>query len=40
MYLASNNVDVVIRDVMGWLGWPDNTKWLLIFDNVNQDYLR
>jgi hypothetical protein len=42
MYSASGNgnVDTVVTDVMGWLGRPDNTKWLLIFDNVDQDYLR
>ncbi|KAI4592826.1 hypothetical protein KJ359_010379 [Pestalotiopsis sp. 9143b] len=26
------------KDVLKWLAEPDNTDWLLIFDNVDQDY--
>ncbi|KAH7126726.1 hypothetical protein B0J11DRAFT_284076 [Dendryphion nanum] len=39
-YAAGSNADVdaVIRDVMGWLARPDNTAWLLIFDNVDREY--
>jgi hypothetical protein len=25
-------------EVMDWLGRPDNTEWLLIFDNIDRDY--
>ena len=25
-------------DVLEWLARPDNTDWLLVFDNVNQDH--
>ncbi|OCK72888.1 FabD/lysophospholipase-like protein, partial [Lepidopterella palustris CBS 459.81] len=34
----SGDIDAVIRDVMGWLNRPDNTDWLLIFDNVDREY--
>ncbi len=39
-YLVGSSVDVdaVVRDVMGWLSQPDNTAWLLIFDNVDRAY--
>jgi hypothetical protein len=32
------DVDVVVKDVMAWLARPDNTAWLLIFDNVDREY--
>jgi hypothetical protein len=32
------DVDTVVRDMMAWLARPDNTAWLLIFDNVDRDY--
>jgi hypothetical protein len=40
LYAADSSADVetVVRDVMGWLARPDNTAWLLIFDNVDRDY--
>lgn len=31
-------VELVVQHVMGWLQRPDNRDWLLIFDNVDQDY--
>ena len=34
---SDGNVDAVVRDVMSWLRRPDNTDWLMIFDNVDQD---
>lgn len=39
-YAADNgaDVDAVVRDVMAWLARPDNTAWLLIFDNVDREY--
>ncbi|KAI9666161.1 MAG: hypothetical protein M1821_004096 [Bathelium mastoideum] len=39
-YLSRGSVDVdtVVKDVMGWLKQPDNSSWLLIFDNVDLDY--
>lgn len=30
--------NALVEDVMGWLARPDNTAWLLIFDNVDRDY--
>jgi hypothetical protein len=39
MYAADSgaDVDVVVKDVMAWLARPDNTAWLLIFDNVDRE---
>ena len=39
-YASDSNadIDVVVKDVMDWLAWPDNTAWLLIFDNVDREY--
>ncbi|USP73984.1 FabD/lysophospholipase-like protein [Curvularia clavata] len=34
----SVDVDAVVKDVLGWLAQPDNTAWLLIFDNVDREY--
>lgn len=41
-YSADINGDVkaVVREVMSWLAQPDNTDWLLIFDNVDREYGR
>ncbi|ENI06354.1 hypothetical protein COCC4DRAFT_193724 [Bipolaris maydis ATCC 48331] len=36
---SSVDIDVVVKDVIAWLAQPDNTAWLLIFDNVNRDYM-
>jgi hypothetical protein len=40
MYAADSgaDVDVVVKDVMAWLARPDNTAWLLIFDNVDREH--
>ncbi|ORY02205.1 hypothetical protein BCR34DRAFT_493307 [Clohesyomyces aquaticus] len=35
---SSADVDAVVKDVMAWLARPDNTAWLLIFDNVDREY--
>ncbi|RYN57985.1 hypothetical protein AA0117_g13187 [Alternaria alternata] len=35
---ASADIDAVVTDVMAWLARPDNTAWLLIFDNVDREY--
>jgi hypothetical protein len=35
---GSAGLDVVVRDVLCWLARPDNTAWLLIFDNVDREY--
>jgi hypothetical protein len=35
---ASADIDAVVKDVMDWLARPDNTAWLLIFDNVDREY--
>lgn len=36
---ASADIDAVVKDVVGWLVRPHNTAWLLIFDNVDRDYM-
>ena len=35
---SSGDINAVVRDVIGWLSKPDNTDWLLIFDNVDRDH--
>ena len=35
---SSADVDTVVKHVMAWLARPDNTAWLLIFDNVDREY--
>jgi hypothetical protein len=35
---ASADINAVVKDVMAWLARPDNTAWLLIFDNVDGEY--
>jgi hypothetical protein len=35
---ASADIDAVVKDVMVWLARPDNTAWVLIFDNVDREY--
>jgi hypothetical protein len=39
-YASNSNADVdaVVKDVIAWLARPDNTAWLLIFDNVDREY--
>ena len=32
------DLNAVIENVMNWLSMPDNGSWLLIYDNVVQDY--
>ncbi|CAN9193306.1 unnamed protein product [Alternaria alternata] len=36
---SNADVDAVVKDVMAWLARPDNTAWLLIFDNVDREYV-
>ncbi|SPO04432.1 related to ankyrin 3 [Cephalotrichum gorgonifer] len=35
---SKDDIDVAVAQVMDWLAHPENTDWLLIFDNVDQDY--
>lgn len=35
---SKEDLDAVVTKVMEWLAQPDNTQWLLIFDNVDQEY--
>ena len=35
---ASADIDAVVKDVMAWLARPENTAWLLVFDNVDREY--
>jgi hypothetical protein len=39
-YVGDGSTDVcaVVGDVMAWLARPDNTAWMLIFDNVDREY--
>jgi hypothetical protein len=34
---SEQDLDIVVTDVLDWLARPDNTEWLLIFDNVDKD---
>ncbi|KAK3933659.1 hypothetical protein QBC46DRAFT_275340, partial [Diplogelasinospora grovesii] len=34
---SEQDLMIVIGDVLDWLAQPDNSDWLLIFDNVDQD---
>ncbi|KAH8711820.1 hypothetical protein GQ44DRAFT_763039 [Phaeosphaeriaceae sp. PMI808] len=36
----ASNLDMIVRDVLGWLGLPENTGWLMVMDNVDRDYLQ
>jgi hypothetical protein len=35
---SEGDIDEVVMEVMGWLAQPDNTEWLMVFDNVDRDY--
>ncbi len=35
---SQDDLNAVVADVMEWLARPDNVDWLLVFDNVDQDY--
>ncbi|KAH7124926.1 hypothetical protein B0J13DRAFT_628227 [Dactylonectria estremocensis] len=35
---GKDDLDAAVASVMEWLARPDNGDWLLIFDNVDQDY--
>ncbi|KAK0741192.1 hypothetical protein B0T18DRAFT_419659 [Schizothecium vesticola] len=35
---SEDDLNVVVTDVLDWLAQPDNTDWLLVFDNVDQDH--
>lgn len=34
---SEGSLNIVVADVLDWLARPDNTDWLLIFDNVDQE---
>lgn len=36
---GSANIDEVVEDVLKWLSKPSNNQWLLIFDNVDREFL-
>ncbi|CAM1503382.1 Fc.00g081580.m01.CDS01 [Cosmosporella sp. VM-42] len=36
---SQDELDDAVRSVMKWLERPDNSDWLLIFDNVDQDWI-
>lgn len=33
-----DSLDSVVAEVVAWLARPDNSNWLLVFDNVDLDY--
>lgn len=33
-----SDINAVIAEVMGWLTQPENTDWLVVFDNVDREY--
>jgi nucleoside phosphorylase len=35
-----DDIDAVVRDVLGWLSIADNSDWLLVVDNVDRDNQR
>ena len=35
---GSGDSDAVVRDMTNWLNEPDNTDWLLIFDNIDHEH--
>lgn len=35
----SGDIDAVVAEVVKWLARPDNTDWLLVFDNVDREYI-
>jgi hypothetical protein len=35
---GKGDIDMVIREVIGWLTKSDHIDWLLVFDNVDPDY--
>ena len=30
--------DTLVKDVLDWLSAPENNRWLVVFDNIDQDY--
>ena len=37
MLHGEEDLKAAVADVLDWLARPDNSDWLLIFDNVDQD---
>ncbi|CVL07330.1 uncharacterized protein FMAN_15396 [Fusarium mangiferae] len=37
---SQDELDDAVANVMKWLEQPDNCEWLLIFDNVDKDWIR
>ena len=35
---GDGDINAVIAEVMAWLAQPDNTDWLVVFDNVDREY--
>jgi nucleoside phosphorylase len=35
---GGGDINAVVAEVMSWLAQPDNTDWLLVFDNVDREY--
>ena len=35
---GTSDLDVAVKKIITWLAQPDNTDWLLIFDNIDREY--
>ena len=35
---SEKDVNIVVADVLDWFARPDNVSWLLVFDNVDEDF--
>ncbi len=35
---TNKDFDAIVEDVLKWFSQPSNSKWLLIFDNVDREY--
>lgn len=35
---STEELDMIVSNVLGWFARPENKRWLLIFDNVDRDY--
>lgn len=34
----SGDLDIVVKEVVNWLSTPENTRWLLVLDNVDRGF--
>jgi hypothetical protein len=36
----SDDIDAVVKDVLQWMSISDNSRWLMVVDNVDRDHQR